>query len=80
MLFLRAIKGRPDGLPRKETHHVNEIPFVTRKTMIDAFRERHEIALFDVDAHPTIFQITNIKETASVQDVSNFLRIVNVLQ
>lgn len=79
MLFLGAIKGRPDGLAHKKTHHVNEIPFITRKTMIDAFRKRHEVALFDVNAHPAIFQITNIKEAASVQDVANFFRIVDVL-
>ena len=58
---------------------MNKAVFVARKAVVDSFRERHEIALFNVDAHPTLLQITNVKEAASSQDVANFFRVVNVL-
>jgi hypothetical protein len=47
--------------------------------MVDTLGKGHEIALFDVNADPTILYIPHIEISAAPQNVANFFRIVNVL-
>jgi hypothetical protein len=79
VLFLRTIKGRPNGLPNEETHRMNEAIFIARETVINAFGQSHEVSLLDMNANPLILQITNIKVSRSSDNVTNFFGIVNVL-
>ena len=55
------------------------IALVTSKSMIDAFGKSDEVTLLDVNTNPLVFSITYIEKARSIQDVSNFLGIVNVL-
>lgn len=75
----RTVKGRPDGLSDKEAHGVNETIFVAGEAVVDSFRERHEVTLFDVDANPTIVQVAHVKVATAAQDVTDLFGVVNVL-
>jgi hypothetical protein len=79
VLFLRTIKGRPNGLPNEETHRMNEAIFIARETVINAFGQSHEVSLLDMNANPLVLQIANIKVSRSSDNVTNFFGIVNVL-
>jgi hypothetical protein len=79
VLLLGTIKWRPNGLPNKETHRMNETIFIASETVVNAFGQSHEISLFDVNANPLVLQVADIKVSRPSDNVTNLFRIVNVL-
>jgi hypothetical protein len=79
VLLLRTIKGRPNGLPNKETHRMNETIFIASETVVNAFWQSHEVSLLDVNANPLVIQVADIKVSGSAENVTNLFRVVNVL-
>jgi hypothetical protein len=79
VLFLGTIKGRPNGLPDKETHRMNETILIARETVVNTFGQRHEVSLLNVHANPLVLQGANIKVSRSSDNITNFFRVVNVL-
>ena len=47
--------------------------------MVNAFGQGHQITRLDVDTNPAIVHVTNVKVSASTQNVADFFGIMNVL-
>jgi hypothetical protein len=58
---------------------MNETIFIASEAVVNAFGQSHEVSLFDVHAHPLIFQGADIKVSGSSKNVTNLFRVVNVL-
>jgi hypothetical protein len=73
------IEGCPNRLPNKQPHGMDQFLMITSESMIDTFRQSHEVPLFHMDTDPVIIQVTNIKISRATQDKSNFFGVMNVL-
>ena len=73
-----------DGSPARDTdehpHGVDVIDFVAREPVINPLGQRHQIALLDMDADPSIERIPDVEESRSVQDVPDLFRVVDVFR
>ena len=59
-----AVDGRPAGGPDEEAHGVDGVRLVAREPVVDPLRQRHEVPLLDVHAHPVILGIAHVEEAA----------------
>ena len=75
-----AVDGRPAGGPDEEAHGVDGVRLVAREPVVDPLRQRHEVPLLDVHAHPVILGIAHVEEAAPPQDVADLLAVVDVFR
>jgi hypothetical protein len=73
-----TVNGSPYGVFLEQTHSLDVVLGVGSKSMVDACRKNKQVTLLNRDADPLIAFATNVKETTSIQDVSNFLVFVEM--
>ena len=64
---------------RIDAHSLYVVVGVQRKTVIDALGQYNHISLVHLDSDPSVLSIPYIKVPRTLEDISDFLRGVNVL-
>ena len=77
MILLRAIKWSPNGLALEETHSMNQAIRIASESMIDAFRKRHQVALFHMNSNPLVVKVAHVKVATAAQNEANLFGIVD---
>ena len=79
MVLLGPVEGGPDGLSDEEAHRLDVIGLVAGESVVASLRKGHEVSLFDPDADPLVLLVADVKVAGSVQDVTDLLRVMDVL-